>query len=199
MIAWVSPSRMVRSTPLRISLGPSSVSTLTRRSLISSVAMSVVSHWCVQVDEYVVAVDADGIDGYGFGGRRAGRLAGAEVEARSVHPALDRAAVHVALGERDRGVRALVLDREDVVALAYQGQVEAVELDAQGCALVELRERAGALEGHSGSPRKRERSERFRGVVLIRPQPSRHRPSWRARPRRCRSGSARSPVRRSAG
>src|SRR6187402_1088120 len=125
MIAWVSPSRMVRSTPLRISLGPASVSTLTCRSLISSVAMSVVSHWCVQVDEYVVSVDADGIDGYGFGGRRAGRLAGAEVEARAVHPALDRAALHVALGERDRGVRALVLDREDVVALAHQGKVEA--------------------------------------------------------------------------
>ncbi len=41
MIAWVSPSLMVRSTPLRISLGPSSVSTETCRSLISSVAMSV--------------------------------------------------------------------------------------------------------------------------------------------------------------
>src|SRR5687767_11086871 len=39
MIAWVSPSRTVRVTPLRISLGPSSVSTETRRSLISRVLM----------------------------------------------------------------------------------------------------------------------------------------------------------------
>src|SRR3954469_21833693 len=141
MIAWVSPSLMIRSTHMKISMWPSEPSsctaTLTCRSLISSVAMSVVSHWCVQVDEYVFAVDSDGIDGYGLCGRRAGRLAGAEVEAGPVHPALDRAALHVALGERDRGVRALVLDREDVVALAHQGQVEAVELDAQRNALDE--------------------------------------------------------------
>ena len=39
MIACVSPPLMVRSTPLRISLGPSSVATVTCRSRISSVAM----------------------------------------------------------------------------------------------------------------------------------------------------------------
>jgi hypothetical protein len=39
MIAWVSPSRTVRVTPLRISFSPSSVVTETCRSLISRVLM----------------------------------------------------------------------------------------------------------------------------------------------------------------
>ena len=39
MIAWVWPDSTVRSTPLRISLGPSSVATETCRSLISKVDM----------------------------------------------------------------------------------------------------------------------------------------------------------------
>src|SRR5690349_3308564 len=39
MIAWVWPESTVRSTPLRISLGPSSVATETCRSLISNVDM----------------------------------------------------------------------------------------------------------------------------------------------------------------
>src|SRR5680860_1445458 len=43
MIAWVSPALMVRSTPFRISFGPSSVSTLTCRSLISKLAMSLLT------------------------------------------------------------------------------------------------------------------------------------------------------------
>src|SRR5215211_2047394 len=39
MIAWVSPARTVRSTPLRISLGPPSAATSACRSLISRVDM----------------------------------------------------------------------------------------------------------------------------------------------------------------
>src|SRR3954447_5355951 len=39
MIAWVSPDFTVRSTPRRISLGPSSVATETVSPLISSVLM----------------------------------------------------------------------------------------------------------------------------------------------------------------
>src|SRR5690348_13204031 len=116
MIACVSPSRMVRLTPLRISLGPSSVLTETCRSLISSVAMSVLS--CSQVDQYVVAGDLHREDRNGLGGRRSERLAGAEVEARTVHPALDLAALDVTLGERDGRVAALVLDGVERVAVA---------------------------------------------------------------------------------
>src|SRR6478672_6999435 len=148
MIAWVSPSLMVRSTPLRISLGPSSVSTETCRSLISSVAMSVVSQVRVGVDQYVVPVDLHGVDGDRLGGRGPGGLAGAQVEARPVHPALDRAVVNVALGERDRGVAALVLDGEDLVVVLHHGHVEAVDLDPQRDAVDELAQGAGALEGH---------------------------------------------------
>ena len=36
MIAWISPSLIVRVTPLRISFGPSSVSTVTCRSVMTS-------------------------------------------------------------------------------------------------------------------------------------------------------------------
>src|SRR4051812_40899185 len=126
MIACVSPSLMVRSTPLRISLGPSSVSTETCRSLISSVAMSVLSQVLVRVDQYVVPVDLHGVDGDRLGGRRTGGLAGPEVEARAVHPALDGAVVHVPLGQGDRSVAALVLDREDLVAVLDHRHVEAV-------------------------------------------------------------------------
>src|SRR3954454_11231638 len=128
MIACVSPSLMVRSTPLRISFGPSSVSTETCRSLISSVAMSVVSQVLVGVDQYVVPVDLYGVDGDRLGRRWARGLAAAQVEARPVHPALDGAVVHVALGQGDRGVAALVLDREDLVVVLDHRGVEAVDL-----------------------------------------------------------------------
>src|SRR3954469_16982557 len=143
MIACVSPSLMVRSTPLRISLGPSSVSTETCRSLISSVAMSVLSQVLVRVDQYVAPVDLHGVDGNRLGGRRTGGLAGPEVEARAVHPALDGAVVHVALGQCDSRVAALVLDREDLVVVLHDGHVESVDLDPQGGAVDELAEGAG--------------------------------------------------------
>ena len=104
MIAWVSPDRTVRSTPRRISLAPSSVSTVTCRSRISRVDMG--SQFSFgDGDEHVVAVDLHGVDGDGDGGRQAGRLAGAQVEARAVQPALDRAVLDLALGQRDVGVR----------------------------------------------------------------------------------------------
>src|SRR5690606_10803299 len=61
MIACVSPLRMVRFTPLRMGVVPSSVSTVTCRSRISRTAMSVfLLH--VDVNEHVVAVDLDGVD-----------------------------------------------------------------------------------------------------------------------------------------
>src|SRR4051794_28791844 len=123
MIACVWPPSMVRSTPLRISLGPSSVSTVTCRSRMSSVAMvcvsllsrSVVVERGVEVDEHVVALDPHGVDGDRLGGRRPGRLAGAQVEAGPVQPALDLAALDVALRQRDRRVGALVVDGVPVV------------------------------------------------------------------------------------
>src|SRR4051812_42862055 len=61
MIAWVCPDATVRSTPFRISLGPSSVATETCRSLISKVDMCAFS---------VVVAWSDGEDGeLGLDGR----------------------------------------------------------------------------------------------------------------------------------
>src|SRR3954466_2859301 len=158
MIAWVSPSLMVRSTPLRISLGPSSVSTVTCRSRISRVLMSVLLLGSAvverggRVDEHVVALHAHGVDGDRLGGREAGRLAGAEVEARAVQPALDLAALDVALRQRDRGVRALVVDGEPGVAVADDAHRVArrrVEGGGQGRARLHVVDGAGALERHT--------------------------------------------------
>src|SRR5918997_1384888 len=98
MIAWVSPGRIVSVTPLRISLGPSSVSTLTWRSRISRVLMWLLfslRRFCcgprsgggvvegvLDVDKQVVAVHLDGVDGHRLEGRQRRGLAGAQVERR---------------------------------------------------------------------------------------------------------------------
>ena len=63
----------------------------------------------VERDVDVAVVDLDGVGRDRLGGRQAGGLAGAQVEARAVQPALERAAVDLALGERDLGVRAHVV------------------------------------------------------------------------------------------
>src|SRR6476620_12689527 len=110
MMAWVSPELMVRSTPRRISLVPSSISTETWRSRISSVVMWS-AHFGGDGDEHVVAVDLHGVDGDGDGRRGAGRVAGPNVEPGAVQPALEGAAVDLALGERDVGVGASVVER----------------------------------------------------------------------------------------
>src|SRR4051812_8116165 len=155
MIAWVSPSLMVRSTPLRISLGPSSVSTVTCRSRISRVLMSVLLLGSAvverggRVDEHVVALHAHGVDGDRLGGREAGRLAGAEVEARAVQPALDLAALDVALRQRDRGVRALVVDGIPLVAGADDRDVAVVQVDRDRRAGSDVADAADAHEAHT--------------------------------------------------
>src|SRR5690606_19505158 len=51
----------------------------------------------VERDEYVIAVDLHSVHRDRPGGRRAGGLAGADVEARAVQPALEGAVVDVAL------------------------------------------------------------------------------------------------------
>src|SRR5690606_1889955 len=112
MMAWISPERIVRSTPCRMGLGPSFVSTETRRLLISRVDICASSLlWSgyggaacsgagvdghVDVDEHPLAVDGDRIDGDRLGGRQAGRTAGAQVEGRPVQPALEGGAVSLA-------------------------------------------------------------------------------------------------------
>ena len=73
------------------------------------------------VDVHVGAAYLDGEGGDGLGGREAGGLAGAQVEARAVQPALDGAALDLALAQRDGGVGADVLDREELVAVAGDG------------------------------------------------------------------------------
>src|SRR6476620_6888537 len=126
MMACVSPCFTVRSTPFRISRGPFSASTETCRSWISSVAMGN-SGLLGEGDEHVVPFDLYGV--YGDGARRGKgvRLAGAEVEARAVQPALDVAVVHLALRQRDVRVRADVVDREHLALGPHEGDGRAVE------------------------------------------------------------------------
>src|SRR5918998_1156011 len=150
MIAWVSPPRTVRSTPRRISLASSPSPTVTCRSRISSTLPfwgAVTSRSSVAgrggeggvglgVDVHVLPLHADRVDGHRLGGRQVGGLAGAQVEARPVQPALDgRGATElldVSLGQRNLGVRADVLDRVDLALEADDGDVDVVELDPQG-------------------------------------------------------------------
>src|SRR4051794_12481507 len=99
MIAWVSPERTVRSTPRRISLASSPSPTVTCRSRISSTDTLLLAPSVARrereaavgfgVDVHVLSLHADGVDGDRLGGRQVGGLAGAQVEARPVQPALD--------------------------------------------------------------------------------------------------------------
>src|SRR5690606_102653 len=131
MMACVSPDLMVRSTPRRIGFGPSLVSTLTCRSRISRVDISGSPNdskvsgrekWGsgrngdrgVDVDEDLVAFHGDRIDGHRPGRGQLQRLAGAQVELRAVQPALDPAALDLAVRQRHRSVRADVADRVEV-------------------------------------------------------------------------------------
>src|SRR4051794_5232597 len=111
MIAWVSPCFTVRSTPRRISfVTPSLPVTDTCRLRMSRVAKALLLHGDIDV----VAVDLHRVDRDGAGRRQPGRAAAAQVEPRPVQPALDRAVADVTLRQRDLGVRALVVDREDL-------------------------------------------------------------------------------------
>src|SRR6185312_9317926 len=109
MMACVSPCFTVRSTPFRISRGPFSASTETCRSWISSVAMGN-SGLLGDGDEHVVPFDLDGVNGDGARRGKAVRFAGAQVETRTVQPALDRAVLDLALREGDVRMRADVVD-----------------------------------------------------------------------------------------
>src|SRR5436190_11507323 len=66
-----------------------------------------------RVHVHVAAADLDGVHRHRFGGRRAGP----HVEPGTVQPALERAALHLTLAERDVGVRALVVDRVEVAVV----------------------------------------------------------------------------------
>src|SRR3954469_19565923 len=165
MMACVSPERTVRSTPRRISLASFPSPTLTCRSRISrtdtrapSVAgrarKDVVGHSaCLCVDVHVLPLYADRVDIDRLGGRQVGGFAGAQVEARPVQPALDGGGavelLHVALGQGDLGVRADVLHRVDLALEADDGDVDVVQLEAQGAGLLDVGEGADPLEGHA--------------------------------------------------
>src|SRR4051794_13752209 len=161
MIAWVSPERTVRSTPRRISLASSPWPTVTCRSRISRTDNSSYSSVVGRdreravgfgVDVHVLSLHADRVDGDRLGRRQVGGLAGAQVEARPVQPALDgRGALElldVALGERHLGVRAHVLDGVDVTLEADDGDVDVVQLDAHRAGLGDIGQGADPLEGH---------------------------------------------------
>ena len=197
MIAWVSPSLTVRSTPLRISLGPSSVSTETCRSLDLQGAMRAqLTPFRVVVDgdEHVVAVDLR--RGRPGPARWPGRPVGLPVRRSKREPCSQHSivqSVDLALGQRDGGVRADVVDGEDLVAVADHGDVDAVDVDA----------RAAASVGDARRARRRARSScgrsRTRRSSPARPRPSRA-AAPRARGRRsCGSGRRRSRARPGGG
>src|SRR5437763_1964511 len=143
MIACVSPCLMVRSTPLRISRAPSPPSTVTCRSLISSVATVAL---LLDGDVDVVALDLHGIGGDGTVGRKAGGPAAAQVEPRPVQPALDGAVLDIAVRQVDVGMRADVRDRVDLALRPGDADRDAVDLETEGTVVGELAQRAGEPE-----------------------------------------------------
>src|SRR5215207_2794024 len=100
MIAWTSPDLTVRSTPLRISLSPSSVCTETWRSLISRVDICS-APVAREIDHDGVSLDLGRVGGDGFGGGKVDGLAGAGVESRAVQPALDLGTLDLDLRQRN--------------------------------------------------------------------------------------------------
>src|SRR5690606_19915751 len=154
---------MVRLTPRRIGLAPSLVATLTCRSRISRVDMVLLKgrgtsvQGGVDVDEHALAVHRHGIHGDRFGGRKAQRDAVAQVELRPVQPALEGAALDLAVSERDLLVGADVGDRVEGAVLGaddghLDGTVLALELDADGRTRREVLRVAGELSRHSAPP-----------------------------------------------
>src|SRR5215475_2443753 len=147
MIACVCPAETVRSTPRRTSrLSPAASVTLACRSRISSVDIRspLLGR---QLDENVIAVDLHWIDRNGFGCGRPGWLAGAEVEAGSVQPALDGVVVHLALRQRYFLVRADIVQRKYLATGAHHRDRHARYLDPDGARLGQLRQGACAREG----------------------------------------------------
>src|SRR5215469_2974217 len=152
MIACVCPDEMVRFTPRRTSrLSPAASVTLTRRSRISRVDISVVS-WILELDEDVAALDLDWVGGYGFGGRRPGRLAGPHVETRSMQPALHRLVVDLALREGYFFVRADVVERVDLAFGTHDSDRHPGHLDAKRAFVRQVSQRTGPMKlAHASS------------------------------------------------
>src|SRR5450756_1930063 len=79
----------------------------------------------VVVDPHAVPVQGKGVYGNGPGGRQGQWGAGPQVERRPVQPALDGAAVDLAVGQRDLAVRADVGDRVQVtLVVADDGDLD---------------------------------------------------------------------------
>ena len=84
------------------------------------------------------------VDGDRLGGGQAGGLAGAQVEARAVQPALEGGALDLALGQRDLGVRADVVDREDLALGADQADRQRRPTSTRDRAALAARRPSGA-------------------------------------------------------
>src|SRR5690606_12897948 len=152
MMAWISPSLTVRSTPLRMCLVPWSVSIDTLRSRISRVDMCrrlSDLEPCARVDVHVAVDDLDGEEGNRLEGRQVEGLAGGQRELRPVGPALETVVFDEAFGERDVAVRAGVADRVHIARrVAHDRDRYAVEHDAPRGRGRELLDGAHLLCGH---------------------------------------------------
>ena len=96
--------------------------------------------------------DLDGERRDRLGRGKPGRLAGAQVEAGAVQPALDLAVGDLALAQRHRGVRAEVLDGEELVTVTGDGHDEVADVDGERLVEGHLVDGADALEGHQAAP-----------------------------------------------
>src|SRR3712207_7372094 len=75
------------------------------------------------VDENLVSRDTAAVDRDRFGGGQPERPAGSQVEAGAMEVALDLTVAHVALGQRDGGVRALIGYRVERAVAVHDGQL----------------------------------------------------------------------------
>src|SRR5215470_734797 len=140
MIAWVCPAATVRLTPRKISrLSLPCPVTLTCRSRISRVDISLLFG---NGHVYVAVVYSHLVGGQRFGSWRAGRLARAQVKARTVQPALDRVVVDLAVDQRDLLMGAEFVERVNLALAPDDHQRGTPKLNAEGALLGNLVKRA---------------------------------------------------------
>ena len=83
-------------------------------------------------ENIVIALDAAAIDRDRLGRGQADRLPGGQIEAGSVHVALDLAIADISFRERDLGMRAFVRGRVEAAVTVYDRQLFAADLDWNG-------------------------------------------------------------------
>ena len=105
----------------------------------------------LQIDQHIVGFNLDRISPQVLGRGGAQCLAGADVEARLVQGAFDRAVLHPAVGEQALRMRAHALGREHLLADAVERDRLAIDFDPDHVAIAERLETRHLLPRHAGS------------------------------------------------